>query len=81
MSGARLTPRCPDCKLPIPPTGPMCPCLESRLPQMELHRSETLARKLVYLEAMVLILVDAQVERNRKRKPRAAKRAESRSNG
>ncbi len=72
----QLIPLCPDCSKPIPATGPMCRCIEDRLPQMELHRSDTLARKLVYLEAVVDMLTAAQLERNRRRKPRAAKRAE-----
>ncbi len=75
---AKLIPLCPDCGESIPDKGPMCLCIEAKLPGMELHRSETLARKLVYLEAVVGLLVikltERQSERSNKRGSRAAKR-------
>lgn len=58
-----MTPVCGECRAEIPASGPMCQCIESTLPGMELHRSENLARKFVYLEAMVDILSKEQARR------------------
>lgn len=87
----KLIPECHECGKEIPATGPMCRCIESTLPGMELHRSENLARKFVYLEAMVDILSKeqarpfqpskAQAVKPQKAMPRASKRVEESDGG
>lgn len=76
MTDSNLTPKCPDCSEPMKRDEAMCQCIELKLPGMEFHRAQPLARRILYLEGLVDILLAREAERNRKRKPRAAKRAE-----
>ncbi len=76
MAEYKLIPRCPECDIEIDPDEPGCDCIESRLPYMGFHNVATLARRIVYLEALVKLLVDAEERRKYAVRSRAAKRAD-----
>jgi len=63
MSDLNLIPKCPDCAKPMNRDDPSCQCIELRLPGMELHRAQPLARRLLYLEGQVELLIAREMER------------------